>query len=485
MKTRAWIRLAWVMIAVAAANGLLFAADPPVTALRQLQNAFEAVAEQTSKSVVVITVTSKSAPAAPDGPDLENQPFDWWFEQPDRRWRIPTPRRQPRQPQQAQASGFVIRADGYILTNHHVIDGAEKIEVKFKEGKTYAAKLKGADPQTDVAVIKIDAENLPVAKLGDSDKVRVGQWAIAIGAPFHLDYSVTVGVISGKGRSVLGGVPNAYEDFLQTDASINPGNSGGPLVDIDGNVIGINTLIRANSGIGFAIPINLAKNGADKLIASGRIARPWLGISVAAPQEADELRSRLRGAPAGVVVKTIGSGTPADQGGVKPLDVISSVDGKKVTSLKELQQEIQKRQVGDAVAIEVWRDGKQLELKIKLAEMTEESIARSAPNRQPQPPAESLGIKVEEFTKEDAEKFGVPGLQGVRVAAIDPRGPAATVDDFDEGDVITEMDRQLIRSVEDFRAAAEKADLKRGVEIHFTKARTHVRTYCILRKTAD
>ena len=448
----------------------------PASALRQLQEAFESVAEEASKSVAVILVTAK-APADESGMGEFEGPLEWWFG-PDHHRQTP---RSPRlQPQPNQGSGFIISPDGFILTNNHVVENANKIEVKLKDGRVFPAKVQGTDKHTDVAVIKIEAARLPIAKLGDSNKVRVGQWAIAIGAPFHLDYSITVGVISGKGRAPRAGTPTAYEDFLQTDAAINPGNSGGPLVDIDGNVIGINTAIGGlNTGIGFAIPINLAKNIADKLITSGKVVRPWLGIEAAALQENEDIRALIHVPSEGVVVRTVQPDTPADRSGLNPMDVITAVDGTKVTTIRELQQEVQKHNIGDKVTLEVWRQGKKQEIKVVLAEMHEADTARA-----PVVPTEKLGLKVEEFTKEGTEEFGIPGLQGVRVVAVDPAGPAARIH-ISPGDVITEIDRQTIRSLHDFDAAVRKADIKRGVEIHFTSAESHARTFGVIRQTED
>ena len=472
---RRWF-LVYTLAAMWLVSPVVSTAAESADTLHQLQNAFTAVAEEASKSVVVIQVTTKVSPEERGTEDFE-LPFDWWFG-PDQQRRPSRPSRP--QPQQSQGSGFIIRSDGFILTNNHVVEGANKIEVKLKDGRTFPAKIQGADKPTDVAVIKIEADKLPTAKLGNSDKVRVGQWAIAIGAPFHLDYSITVGVVSGKGRAPHAGTPTAYEDFLQTDASINPGNSGGPLVDVDGNVIGINTAIRGlNTGIGFAIPINLVKNISEKLIASGKVVRPWLGIEAAVLQDNDEMRELIRVPAEGVVVRSVNPDTPADRSGLKPMDVITSVDGTKVTNIKQLQQEIQKRKIGDNVTLEVWHDAKKREVKLVLAEMRESDIARAAI-----PPAEKLGLKAEEFTKENADKFGMPGLQGVRVVAVNPSGPASRIR-ISPGDIITEIDRQPIRSLGDFNAAVQKADLKRGVAIQFTTADTHARSFGIIPKTED
>src|SRR5947209_3333455 len=246
------------------------AAEQGKDVVHQLNNAFAKVFETVAPSVVIIEVAKKA--------DTETSAFEDLFFQgpPDES----NPRRNQRNPQavQSEGSGFIVRPEGYIFTNFHVVEGADKIDVKLKDGREFQAKIVGTDEKTDVAVIKIDAKDLPVAKLGDSDAVRVGEFAFAIGAPFKLDYTFTYGVVSGKGRNKLVSVQGySIPDYIQTDAAINPGNSGGPLCDIDGNVIGMNTLINGlNRGLGFAVPINLAKDIGGELIAGHKIVRPWL-----------------------------------------------------------------------------------------------------------------------------------------------------------------------------------------------------------------
>ena len=275
------------------------AAEAGKDVVHLLNNAFANVFETVAPSVVIIEISKKN-----DG--SESSPFDDLFFQgpPDQN----NQRQKPNtlQPIQSEGSGFIVRPDGYILTNCHVIEDAGKIDVKLKDGRNFSANVVGKDEKTDIAVIKIDAKNLPVVELGDSDAVRVGQFAFAIGAPFKLDYTFTYGVISGKGRSKLLQTRDySISDYLQTDASINPGNSGGPLCDIDGKVIGMNTLINGmNRGLGFAIPINMAKEIGTTLIAGHKIVRPWLGIRIETLGDDSEIRDLLKGANKGVVVRT-------------------------------------------------------------------------------------------------------------------------------------------------------------------------------------
>ena len=307
------------------------AADAGKDVVHQLNSAFTKVFEIVAPTVVIIEVTKKN-----DGG--ENSALDDLFFQGPQDDNAP--RRGPRstQPIQSEGSGFIVRADGFIYTNYHVLEGADRIDVKLKDGREFQAKIVGTDEKTDIAVIKIEATNLPVAQFANSDEVRVGQFAFAIGAPFKLDYTFTYGVISGKGRSKLiatGGY--SISDYLQTDASINPGNSGGPLCDIDGKVVGMNTLINGlNRGLGFAIPSNLTNEIGQQLIAGHKIVRPWLGIRIESLGDDPSIRELFKGLDKGVVVRTIEADAPAYKSDLRPFDVITQVDGAAVTTDTQL-----------------------------------------------------------------------------------------------------------------------------------------------------
>ena len=285
-------------------------------------------------------------------------------------------------PVQSEGSGFIVRADGYIYTNYHVVEGADRVDVKLKDGREFQAKVVGTDEKTDVAVIKIDATNLPVVQFGDSDAVRVGQFAFAIGAPFKLDYTFTYGVISGKGRSKLlatGGY--SISDYLQTDASINPGNSGGPLCDIDGKVVGMNTLINGlNRGLGFAIPSNLANEIGQQLIAGHKIMRPWLGIRIESLGDDPSIRDLFKGLDKGVVVRTIEADAPAYKSDLRPFDVITQVDNAPVSTDTQLQREILKKKVGQNVELTVWRKGQTLKIPVTTGELPNDISPRLESN---------------------------------------------------------------------------------------------------------
>src|SRR6266404_2473154 len=346
------------------------AAEAGKDVVHQLNNAFAKVFEIVAPSVVIIEVSKKN-----DGG--ETSTFDDLFFQgpPDEN----NPRGRGSQPVQSEGSGFIVRPDGYIFTNFHVVEAADKIDVKLKDGREFPARVVGTDEKTDVAVIKIEAKDLPVVQLGDSDAVRVGQFAFAIGAPYKLDYTFTYGVVSGKGRSKLlatGGY--AISDYLQTDASINPGNSGGPLCDIDGKVIGMNTLINGmNRGLGFAIPINMAKEIGAQLIAGHKIVRPWLGIRIETLGDDPSIRDLFKGADKGVVVRTIEADAPASKSDLRPFDVITHVDGTPIDSDSQLQHEILKKKIGQNVQLTVWRKGQTIKVPMKTGEVPNE-IARAS-----------------------------------------------------------------------------------------------------------
>ena len=342
---------------------------------RQLNQAFIEVADQVSPSVVVIRVAQKQDRNI-FGFDTEGNPFldmlprDLRKQLEERldRNRKRSESQPERTPQfNGQGSGIVMREDGYILTNRHVVEDAQKIEVRFKDGRTFPATIRGVDPRSDVAVLKIDAKGLPAAKFADSDKTRVGEFAIAIGAPFNLDYSVTFGHVSAKGRTDLlpGVAPGTPmdQDFIQTDANINPGNSGGPLVNINGEVIGINTLIRGiGTGIGFAIPANLARELAESLIKDGKVVRARLGIEARSLREDNELRSRtFKGATDGVLVAGLQVDGPASKSELKLEDIITHVEGTAVGNAQQLRNAVRNK-AGKPVTLSVVRDRKSTRL---------------------------------------------------------------------------------------------------------------------------
>ena len=453
------------------------AAEAGKDVVHQLNNAFAKVFEIVAPSVVIIEVSKKN-----DGG--ETSTFDDLFFQgpPDEN----NPRGRGSQPVQSEGSGFIVRPDGYIFTNFHVVEAADKIDVKLKDGREFPAKVVGTDEKTDVAVIKIEAKDLPVVQLGDSDAVRVGQFAFAIGAPFKLDYTFTYGVVSGKGRSKLfttGGY--SISDYLQTDASINPGNSGGPLCDIDGKVIGMNTLINGlNRGLGFAIPINLAKEIGAELIAGHKIVRPWLGIRIETLGDDSSIRDLFQGIEKGVVVRTIEADAPAYKSDLRPFDVITQVDGTAVETDSQLQHEILKKKVGQNVELTVWRKGQTMKVPVKTGELPNE-IARASnePIKPAQPKQEDVGkfgLQVQDLTKEVAERLHLGVQQGVIVTDVSDNSIAAQ-QNIQREDIITEVDGKPVNNVASFREALTKADPKRGVLLYLDRKGS--KTFAVLKAT--
>jgi len=458
------------------------AAEAGKDVVHQLNNAFAKVFETVAPSVVIIEISKKNEIS-------ESSPLDDLFFQgpPDEN----NPRRNPggggSRPVQSEGSGFIVRPDGYIFTNFHVVEDAEKIDVKLRDGRNFPARVVGIDKKTDIAVIKIDAKDLPVVQLGDSDAVRVGQFAFAIGAPFRLDYTFTYGVISGKGRSKLFQSDGySISDYLQTDASINPGNSGGPLCDIDGKVIGMNTLINGmNRGLGFAIPIKMAKEIGAELVAGHQIVRPWLGIAIETLGDDSEIRDLFKGTDKGVIVRRIEADAPASKSDLRPFDVITQVDGTSVATDTELQHEILKKRVGQNVDLTVWRKGRTIKVPIKTGELPNEiRRASNEPVRPSQPNQQGFGkfgLQVQEVTKDVAERLHVPVDHGVIVTDVEDNSIAAA-QDIQREDVITEVDGKPVTNLQSFREALSKADPKRGVLLYLDRKGT--KTFAVLKAGA-
>ncbi len=434
---------------------------------RQLNQAFIEVADNVSPAVVVIKVVGKPD----DGQSLLERDipfFDMLPPELKERFKSTPKRRGSHPAPQGQGSGVVIRDDGYILTNGHVVDGAEKITVRFKDGKEYSGKVQGIDKQSDIAVIKIDAKGLKTAKLADSAKTRVGEFAIAIGAPFDLDYSVTFGHVSAKGRSSI--LPSSMmmdQDFIQTDARINPGNSGGPLVNLDSEVIGINTLIRGmDTGIGFAVPSNLAKEVADKLISDGKFTRAWLGISIQTLAEDKDYRDLVKGIANGVVVRAILPDGPAAKSQLEPGDVIFTVDGKAVATVQELKGEIRLKKINAPVSLDVYRDGKRIKVKVSPAELPEDQFAMNkGTKKSADADSKSLGLTVKTITPEVAKEYGVDEVSGVIVTEVENDSPAAQRN-IKPGDIITKVNSRSVTNAKDFKDAMKDVNSKKGVKLN-------------------
>ncbi len=438
---------------------------------RSLSKSFADVYERVSPGVVVIEAEADGSM----GNYPMASPLAQFFGQ--------DPNFAPQQTETNQGSGFLITADGYILTNNHVLEGASPkgLRVTLKDGRKLPAKIIGMDPVSDLAVIKIQGSNLPVIELGDSDKTRVGEFAFAIGSPYDLRNTFTYGIISAKGRTDITRSQN-YEEYLQTDASINPGNSGGPLVDIDGRVVGVNTLIRdLNRGLGFAIPINIAKKVASQLIAEGRAVRPWLGIMIQSMEEMPELTERFPSLPrTGILVRGIEAGTPASLSSLRLNDIIMQVDGTSVRNARELQKAILDKKIGQEVELQVWRNNRTVKVKLRTAEHTSDFLPVANQRLAPQgaaplspvspdddeedsavpapkspapsialPPSPLAGLTVKTLNADMALAMKLQAEEGVLVTSVQPGSPASAAG-VQVGDVITSVGSKPVRTREDF-----------------------------------
>jgi serine protease Do len=352
------------------------------------------------------------------------------------------------QVQRSLGSGFIINKEGYIITNNHVIEGASEIRVRLSTEKEFAAELIGRDPKTDLALIKIKSWNdLPVAVLGNSDKLEIGEWVMAIGNPFGLSQTVTIGIVSAKGR-VIGSGP--YDDFIQTDASINPGNSGGPLFNLQGEVVGINTAIVATGqGIGFAIPINTAKEVIAQLKKQGKVTRGGIGVYVQ-KMTPDLAKSFGLEETKGALVADVIAGGSAEAGGIKRGDIIVKFDGKEIQEMNELPRIVAATAVGKEVEVEVLREGKPLKLKLKVGELKDEAVPAAIEKAKLE-----LGMSVQEITPEIARQLRLGDTLGVVVAEVEP-GSVADEAGVQRGDVIREVNGQNIRKVGDYQSVLAK-----------------------------
>ena len=423
---------------------------PPLTAAGR--GDFVALAKKIGPTVVQIATiqTSKSSSADSFGGEEAYESLDDLWR---RRFGQPAPGRRQRQApsrRQGLGAGFLIDKDGTILTNNHVVDNADKLMVKLDDQTALPGKILGRDPKTDIAVIKIETNTaLPVAPLGDSDRLAVGEWVAAVGSPFGLDNSITAGIVSAKGRAIGVG---PYEDFIQTDASINPGNSGGPLVDMHGHVVGINTAIFSrsggNSGIGFAISINLVKELLAELKSKGKIARGWLGVAVQ-PMTADLAASLQLTRTHGALITSVNQGGPAARAGIRVGDVIRSYDGREVIESSRLPIFVARTPAGKTVSLGIVRDGKEVILQATIHALKDEEIAVA------QPPTQKIGVRVEPVTAQMAQTRGLDRPHGVVVSAIDPLSAAADAGLL-EADLILEIDRRPVQTVAEFDQAINK-----------------------------
>ena len=437
----------------------------------QLSTTFAAIAKQVEPAMVNISTisiaerprrTRQRAPQNPGNRDQFDFPFDRFFGTPD----------DAPQPERSLGSGVIVDKRGYILTNNHVVEQATKIQVRLDDDqKTYTAKVIGTDVQTDLAVIKIEADReLPVARLGNSDAVQVGDWVLAFGSPFGLQATVTAGIVSAKDRANIPG-SQQFQRFIQTDAAINPGNSGGPLVSMSGEVVGINTAIftmnRGYDGVGFALPSNVAINVYNQLIKIGRVVRGSIGVSFQELRSQNDIALQALGAKNGMILESVEPGSPADRAGLQAGDVVTHVNGKPIKTGNDLVGPIAETPVGEKVRVTYLRDKKPHDVTITVedrAKIFEEGneAREERPSEEDQPGR--LGLQVEPLTPELGRRLGVGNQRGVVVSDVEAGSFAEDIQ-FIRGDVIAEVNGEAVSNVADFRTMISK--LKKGQNVVF------------------
>jgi len=406
------------------------------------------VANQAMPSIVNIYTEKKVQVRVQDNPfaPFLNDPFFRRF------FGNPFPQSRPRQQiQTALGSGVIVSADGFILTNNHVIADADLIKISLADKRSYDARVVGKDPKTDLALLKINADGLPALKLGDSDKIEIGQFVLAFGNPFGLSGTVTSGIVSAKGRANLRIAD--YEDFIQTDAAINPGNSGGALVNLEGELVGINTAIFSQSGgslgIGFAIPSNMARAVMESLAKYGKVVRGYLGVSI--QELTPELKKSFKYEGEGVLVAEVMAGSPAERAGLKPGDIIAEYRGHKVSSTSEFKNLVGETAPGEKVEMKAFRNGKLENISAQVVELKDEQ----EPTRPGTSRPSSFGLLVQELTPELRSQLGVgKNLEGVVVAAVEP-GSRADASGLKAGDIILRVNQTMVRNTSDFARAME------------------------------
>ncbi|HLM02114.1 MAG TPA: DegQ family serine endoprotease [Pyrinomonadaceae bacterium] len=415
------------------------------------------IVDRVAPAVVMVNVEQKAKPQQQRGVPFFDNPFgDLMPQQPQ----------QPQRPQRGIGSGVIVSADGTILTNNHVIEGSDRIRIELNDNRTFDAKIVGTDPLSDLAVVKIDAQNLPFLNLGDSDKMRVGDIILAIGNPLGIGQTVTAGIISAKGRRT-GISDGSFEDFLQIDAPINRGNSGGALVNLNGELIGINSQILSapgsggNIGIGFSIPSNMAKSVMEQLVKEGKVRRGMLGVNIKNPDE--EMRQALGLKDnKGVLVDNVKPGSAADKAGIKRADVVIAINGEKVEDSNVLRNRIAGTAPGTEITLTVVRDGSEQQVKVTLDELKSEDVSSNSPPEENGKETEKseeggkLGLDLQPLTPEIARRLRIPDTRGMLITGVEPSGAAAEKG-VQRGDVLLEVNRQEVETFEDVKSALEKS----------------------------
>jgi serine protease Do len=448
---------------------------------RGLSRAFRSAAKTLAPSVVTINTVSRAQPAS--GPSMGAMPPGML----PPGFQLPPNMQPPKQgPARGTGTGAVISRDGYIVTANHVVADAEEIEIVFHDGRTERAEIVGLDPGTDIAVLKTDASSLEPASFGSSDELEIGDWVVAIGAPFGLEQTVTAGIVSAKSRSDVGLA--TFENYIQTDAAINPGNSGGPLANLDGEIIGINSCISSkgggNDGIGFAVPSAVVRRVVDAIIADGRVARGWLGIAVQ-PANDDMAASLGAEGAIGVVVNEVVPGSPAQEAGLEPGDLITEVGGAKVRTPGELVATIGQRMPGSELAITAIRAGEREEFNATLGERADDVKQKSkTPKAKPSATAlEKLGLTLTELSASDAAGMGITAEDGaLAVERVEEEGPAAAAG-IAPGDVIRRIGSRNTRTLDEANAALDA--MREGASVPVLVERDGRARFVLVKPSAD
>jgi serine protease Do len=441
------------LITLLVTNPALFAQEEEsIATLRKMGDTFSGISEKASPAVVGIQAEKTSEQQGSQNPFFDSPFGNDFFE---KFFRRNFPDQSPRQRRQtAKGSGFIISEDGYILTNNHLVGNADKVTVKRLDASEVKAEVIGTDPASDIALLKIDVdEKLPYLEFADSDKLKVGEWVLAIGNPFGLSHTVTAGIVSAKGRSGIGLAD--YEDFIQTDAAINPGNSGGPLINLQGEVVGINTAIvgsTGNVGIGLAIPVNMAKSIYKQLAESGEVKRAFLGVAF------EEMNPKLAKAfgldedTKGVIVTEVVEDSAAEQAGLKHNDVIVEFNGKKIEDAQTFRNRVAMLKPGTEVTIGVIRDGEKMTFEVELKQRPDESGFTGQASEM----MDKLGFSIQPLTGDIAKRFGYQDLEGVVVSNVKP-GSAAEMGGIREGLLILEVNKEPVSNTEEFRKAVQES----------------------------
>lgn len=466
----------------------LLAQDAAIASAQEISSAFEKVAKDITPSVVSISASKKPKAITLKGAKPRfNDPFFDQFKEffgDDFAERFQAPNGGEEGKQQGLGTGVIVSKEGLILTNHHVAGEADTIEVKLQDGRTIKAERIGTDPRTDICVIKIKANDLIPATLGDSDSLKIGEWVVAAGNPFGLDNSITAGIVSAKGRSIMGG--SQFEDFIQTDAAINPGNSGGPLVNLKSEVVGINTAIFSRSGgymgIGFAIPSKMVKNVMDSLLTKGKVVRGWLGVSI--QNLTEELASSFsHDGTEGALVGEVQENTPASKAGLKQGDIIIKVNDTQIKNVNQLRNMVASTTPGMSISLEIIRDNTKKTLSAVVEELPASLNEANALTDEPEAEvSDEVGLKLDNLTPEIARQIRSKRTEGVIVMQVQP-GSLAEEAGIQPRDIIISANGKPLKTVKDFLSVVSSKSIEKGVRLVMETG--GMQRFVVLRKSPE